>query len=262
VEATSALSIRWLADAVLVLHVAFIVFVVGGLVAVVLGNLRGWRWVNAWWLRATHLAAIGFVVAESVFDMPCPFTTLEAAIAHPSSGARAGCGPAGRHPSGLAARGGGPPRRHVPPGGRDPNPVGLERTRRVIETATIDRMADPPPSVDAYIAAFPPEVQAILRKVRATVLAAAPEAREIISYRMPALRQHGVLVYYAAFKRHIGFYPPIKGDAKLQRAAARYAGDKGNLRFPLDQPIPYPLIERLTKLRARQDAAAAKAKRR
>jgi uncharacterized protein YdhG (YjbR/CyaY superfamily) len=105
-------------------------------------------------------------------------------------------------------------------------------------------------------------VQAILRKVRATVLAAAPEAREIISYRMPALRQHGVLVYYAAFKRHIGFYPPIKGDAKLQRAAARYAGDKGNLRFPLDQPIPYPLIERLTKLRARQDAAAAKAKRR
>ena len=123
-------------------------------------------------------------------------------------------------------------------------------------------MADPAPSVDAYIAAFPPEVQAILRKVRATVLAAAPEAREIISYRMPALRQHGVLVYYAAFKSHIGFYPPIKGDAKLQRAAARYAGDKGNLRFPLDQPIPYPLIERLTKLRARQDAAAAKAKRR
>ena len=123
-------------------------------------------------------------------------------------------------------------------------------------------MADPAPSVDAYIAAFPPEVQAILRKVRATVLAAAPEAREIISYRMPALRQHGVLVYYAAFKSHIGFYPPIKGDAKLQRAAARYAGDKGNLRFPLDQPIPYPLIERLTKLRARQDAAAAKATRR
>jgi hypothetical protein len=78
VEATSALSIRWLADAVLALHVAFIVFVVGGLVVVIVGNLRGWRWVNAWWFRAAHLAAIGFVVAESVFDMPCPFTTLEA----------------------------------------------------------------------------------------------------------------------------------------------------------------------------------------
>ena len=77
-EATSALSIRWLADAVLALHVAFIVFVVGGLVVVIVGNLRGWRWVNAWWFRAAHLAAIGFVVAESVFDMPCPFTTLEA----------------------------------------------------------------------------------------------------------------------------------------------------------------------------------------
>ena len=123
-------------------------------------------------------------------------------------------------------------------------------------------MAAPPHSVDAYIAAFPPDVQAILRKVRATVVAAAPEAREIISYRMPALRQHGVLVYYAAFKNHIGFYPPIKSDARLEQAAARYAGDKGNLRFPLDEPIPYPLIARLTRLRAKQDTAAAKAKRR
>lgn len=123
-------------------------------------------------------------------------------------------------------------------------------------------MAEPPHSVDAYIAAHPPEVQAILRKVRATVVAAAPAAHEIISYRMPALRQHGVLVYYAAFKHHIGFYPPIKGDAQLEKAAARYAGEKGNLRFPLDEPIPYRLIERLTKLRAKQDAALARAKQR
>jgi uncharacterized protein YdhG (YjbR/CyaY superfamily) len=119
-------------------------------------------------------------------------------------------------------------------------------------------MAATPHSVDAYIAGFPPEVQVILRKVRATVLAAAPGAHEIISYRMPALRQHGVLVYYAAFKSHIGFYPPIKGDAKIEQAAARYAGEKGNLRFALDEPIPYPLIERLTKLRVQLDAAKAK----
>ena len=72
------LPLRLLADAVLVLHVAFIVFVVGGLVVVVVGNLRGWRWVNGWWFRAAHLAAIGFVVAESFLDMSCPFTTLEA----------------------------------------------------------------------------------------------------------------------------------------------------------------------------------------
>ena len=123
-------------------------------------------------------------------------------------------------------------------------------------------MAAPPHSVDAYIATFPPDVQAILRKVRATVVAAAPDAHEIISYRMPALRQHGVLVYYAAFKNHIGFYPPINGDARLEQASARYAGEKGNLRFPLDEPIPYPLIARLTRLRAKQDTAAAKAGRR
>jgi uncharacterized protein YdhG (YjbR/CyaY superfamily) len=119
-----------------------------------------------------------------------------------------------------------------------------------------------PGTVDAYIATFPPGVQAILRKVRATVRAAAPEASEVISYRMPALKQHGVLVYFAAFKGHIGFYPPITGDTKLEKAASAYAGEKGNLRFPYDRPIPYALIEALTRLRARQDADRAAAKRR
>lgn len=68
----------FLADAVLVLHVLFIFFVVGGLVFVIVGNLRSWSWVNAFWFRLAHLAAIGFVVLESWFGMPCPFTTLEA----------------------------------------------------------------------------------------------------------------------------------------------------------------------------------------
>jgi uncharacterized protein YdhG (YjbR/CyaY superfamily) len=121
-----------------------------------------------------------------------------------------------------------------------------------------------PTNVDAYIATFPPTVRAVLRKVRRTVRAAAPAAHEVISYRMPALRQHGVLVYFAAFKQHIGYFPPIRGDAKLEQAAARYAGPKGNLRFPFDEPIPYGLIKRLTQLRARQDRAhaASKSKRR
>jgi uncharacterized protein YdhG (YjbR/CyaY superfamily) len=119
-----------------------------------------------------------------------------------------------------------------------------------------------PTTIDEYIAAFPKSVQSILRKVRATVRAAAPQAHEVISYRMPALKQHGVLVYFAAFKQHIGFYPPIKGDAKLEKAAAPYAGEKGNLRFPFDEPIPYGLIKRLTQLRARQDRDAAAAKKR
>ena len=119
-----------------------------------------------------------------------------------------------------------------------------------------------PGSVDEYIASFEPGVQAILQKVRATVRAAAPEAAEVISYRMPALRQNGVLVYFAAFKSHIGFYPPIKGDTKLEQEASVYAGEKGNLRFPMDKPIPYRLIGALTRLRARQDAEHAVAKRR
>lgn len=84
---------------------------------------------------------------------------------------------------------------------------------------------------------------------------AAPRASEVISYSMPAFKQNGILIFFAAFKGHIGFYPPVRGDAKLEKAAARYAGEKGNLRFPFAEPIPYTLIAALTKLRARQDAA-------
>ena len=118
-----------------------------------------------------------------------------------------------------------------------------------------------PANVDEYISAFPPEVQAILQQVRRVVRSAAPEAREVISYQMPAFKQNGVLVYFAAFKKHIGFFPPIKGDAKLEKAASGYAGEKGNLRFPLDQPMPFDLIKRLTELRVKQDLANAAAKR-
>jgi uncharacterized protein YdhG (YjbR/CyaY superfamily) len=117
-------------------------------------------------------------------------------------------------------------------------------------------------AVDEYIAGFEGEVRSVLEKVRRTVRKAAPNAREVISYRMPALKQNGMLVYYAAFKQHVGFYPPIKGDARLEKAAARYAGPKGNLRFPYDEPIPYDLIAALTELRARQDAEKTVSRRR
>ena len=118
-----------------------------------------------------------------------------------------------------------------------------------------------PTTVDEYIAAFPPEVQRILQRVRRVARAAAPEAREVISYRMPALKQNGVLVYFAAFKNHIGLYPPITGDADIAKAVAPYAGEKGNLRFPFDEPIPYDLIARITALRLKQDLAKAALKR-
>lgn len=114
--------------------------------------------------------------------------------------------------------------------------------------------------IDGYIARFSEDVQAILNKVRATIRKAAPEAREVISYQMPAFKQHGILVYFAAWKQHLGFYPPISGDAAIEQAVAPYAGPKGNLQFPLDKPIPFALIRRIVRLRVKQDLAKAAAK--
>jgi uncharacterized protein YdhG (YjbR/CyaY superfamily) len=116
-------------------------------------------------------------------------------------------------------------------------------------------------SIDDYIGAFPPAVQSVLKKVRGVIRKAAPDAVETISYRMPAFRQHGILLYFAAFKNHIGLYPPVRGDALLEKAVAPYAGEKGNLRFPLDEPIPFELIGRIARFRVKQDQATAEAKR-
>jgi uncharacterized protein YdhG (YjbR/CyaY superfamily) len=115
-----------------------------------------------------------------------------------------------------------------------------------------------PTSIDEYIAASAAEVRPILRKIRRVIGIAAPGAEELISYRMPAFRQHGILVYFAAFENHIGLYPPISGDARLEKALLPYAGPKGNLKFPLDRPIPYALIKRVVILRARQDSAKSR----
>ena len=124
--------------------------------------------------------------------------------------------------------------------------------------------AHKPPDIDGYILQFAADVQAVLEEVRATIRRAAPDAKEVISYQMPAFKQHGILVYFAAWKKHVGLYPPISGDKALEKAIARYAGPKGNLQFPLDEPIPLDLIERIVKLRVKQDAekAAARRKRR
>ena len=117
-----------------------------------------------------------------------------------------------------------------------------------------------PIDVDTYLREFPAEVQALLARVRATVREAAPDAEEFISYGMPAYRQHGILAYFAAFKQHIGFYPPVEGSAALVREAAPYAGEKGNLRFPYAQPIPYDLIARIVRHRLATNQGKAKAK--
>jgi uncharacterized protein YdhG (YjbR/CyaY superfamily) len=117
-----------------------------------------------------------------------------------------------------------------------------------------------PESIDEYIAAFAPEVQSILNQIRSTIATAAPDAHEMISYRMPTFTQNGVLVHFAAFKNHIGLYPPISGDAELEEDVSPYAGEKGNLRFPLDQPIPYTLIGKIVKHKLTQNLAKSRRK--
>ena len=114
-----------------------------------------------------------------------------------------------------------------------------------------------PASLDAYIAAQARAVQPVLQRIRAIVREEAPQAVEIISYRIPAFKQGSVLIYFAAFSKHIGVYPPVQGDAALLEALAPYRGPKGNLSFPLDQDMPYELIRRVARQRVLENAAKA-----
>ncbi len=117
-----------------------------------------------------------------------------------------------------------------------------------------------PGSVDAYIAACPADVRKVLTAIRATIRKAAPAAEERISYRMPTFRLDRDIIHVGAFKDHIGFFPPVR-EAELQSRSRPYRGEKGNLRFPLDQPIPYDLITDIVKARVEQARTRAAAKR-
>lgn len=112
-------------------------------------------------------------------------------------------------------------------------------------------------TIDDYIAAAAPAARPILRAIRRRLRAAIPEATECISYRMPALRAPKVFVYFAAFKKHVGIFPPVTGSATLQARLARYRGPKGNLQFPLDEPMPYALIAQVAKGLLRAQRARA-----
>jgi uncharacterized protein YdhG (YjbR/CyaY superfamily) len=116
-----------------------------------------------------------------------------------------------------------------------------------------------PTSIDEYIAAFSPAVRSILQRIRMTIKKAAPDAEEKISYQMPAFTLKGHLVYFGAFKKHIGFYPPVR-DKNLRRETSIYEGEKGNLRFPLDKPIPYYLISKIARVREKKKNKDRKSK--
>jgi uncharacterized protein YdhG (YjbR/CyaY superfamily) len=115
-------------------------------------------------------------------------------------------------------------------------------------------------SIDAYIAAAPPERRPLLEELRATIRAAAPEAEETISYNMPAFAQNGTLVYFATMKNHIGFYPTASGIAAFQEDLAAYEGTKGAIHFPLDRPLPLDLIQRIVRFRVEENRRTAATK--
>jgi uncharacterized protein YdhG (YjbR/CyaY superfamily) len=118
-----------------------------------------------------------------------------------------------------------------------------------------------PASVDAYIAGFKPEVRAVLRKIRATIRKTAPEAKEKISWGMPAYSLDGMLTFFAAFKDHVSLFPGPSGLEKFKKELAAYGTSKGTVRFPLGTPVPYGLIARIVKFRAKENRALAEAKR-
>ena len=103
--------------------------------------------------------------------------------------------------------------------------------------------------IDEYIAGFPTKVQKILQKVRKTIQKAAPDAAEAISYAIPTFKLNGNLVHFAGYQNHVGFYPAPQGVAEFEVDMARYGAGKGTARFPLDEPIPYELIARITTFR-------------
>jgi uncharacterized protein YdhG (YjbR/CyaY superfamily) len=113
-------------------------------------------------------------------------------------------------------------------------------------------------TIEEYISASPQDVQSTLQQLRNVIHKAAPEAQEVISYSMPAFKQNGILVYFAAFKDHIGFFPTSSGVAAFQKELSPFDTSKGTVRFPLDKPIPYPLVTKIVKFRVQENLSKKK----
>lgn len=115
-------------------------------------------------------------------------------------------------------------------------------------------------SIDEYITNFPEEVQKKLRELRATIRASAPDAEEKISYQMPTFALKGNLVHFAAYKKHIGFYPTPSGIQAFKDELSVYEGAKGSIRFPIDKPLPLELISKIVKARVAENLKKAETK--
>lgn len=115
-------------------------------------------------------------------------------------------------------------------------------------------------TIDEYILQFPAEVQVILQELRQVITETAPEAREIISYQMPTFYLKGNLVHFAAYKKHIGFYPTPTGIEAFKDELSIYKGAKGSVQFPVDRPIPFNLIRKIVKFRVDENLKKAEEK--
>lgn len=115
----------------------------------------------------------------------------------------------------------------------------------------------PPKNIDEYVAGFPGDVREKLNAIRATIRKAAPDAEEAIKYGIPTFVLNGNLVHFAAFKNHIGFYPTPSGIEKFHDELSRYESAKGSVQFPIDQPMPLPLIAKIVRFRVQEARAKA-----
>jgi uncharacterized protein YdhG (YjbR/CyaY superfamily) len=116
-------------------------------------------------------------------------------------------------------------------------------------------------TVDEYFSTFPENVRAILEGLRKTIRQAAPQAEELISYNMPAFKLNGMLVYYAAYKEHIGFYPTASPIKVFKEELKNYKTSKGAIQFPIKKHIPVSLVKNIVKFRIKENLEKAKAKR-
>ncbi|WP_166925765.1 iron chaperone [Flavobacterium poyangense] len=112
-----------------------------------------------------------------------------------------------------------------------------------------------PATIDEYIGSFPNDVQEVLEEIRMTIQKAAPDAKEKISYSMPAFDQNGIVVYFAAFKNHIGLYALPSGHEAFKEELSKYKSGKGSVQFPLNEPMPFALITKIVKFRVKENLA-------
>ena len=117
-----------------------------------------------------------------------------------------------------------------------------------------------PKNIDEYISSFPRETQQLLKQLRAIIKKNAPKAEEVISYQMPAFKLNGIVVYFAGYENHIGFYPTASGINAFKKEIEGYKNSKGAVQFPLDKPLPLKLIAQIVKFRVKENLEKTKGK--